>query len=103
MGEGGGNRAGFVAALLLGAVMAGAVGGGGLRWIQDQGVADDPAVPPPVIILSVAELLRSGKDALEIRALADQLAAGGFLVLDAQSVLAAPPSLYLQPGHGTVR
>ena len=97
------NRAGLVAALLLGAVMAGAVGGAGLRWIQERGVAEDPAVPPPVIILSVAELLRSGKDALEIRALADQLADGGFLVLDAQAVLAAPPALYLQAGQGTVR
>jgi len=103
VGEGGENRAGLIAPLLLGAAMAGAVGGGGLRWIQDQGVADDPAVPPPVIILSVAELLRSGKDALEIRALADQLADGDFLVLDAQAVLAAPPERYLRARQGAVR
>jgi hypothetical protein len=53
------------------------------------------------MILSVADLLRGGTDPLEIRALADRLADGGFLVLDAQAVLAAPSELYLPAGPGT--
>jgi hypothetical protein len=80
-----------------------AFGGAGLRWVQEQGAAERSAVTAPVIIVSVGELLRGGSDAVAIRALTARLADGGFLVLDAQAVLAAPPALYLQAGQGAVR
>jgi hypothetical protein len=103
MGEGGflngRSRMGLTAGVLLTAVLAGAVGGAVMRWVQASNATTSEPASTPVIILSVADLLRDGKDALEIRALADRLAEGGFLVLDAQAVLAAPSALYLQAGQ----
>jgi hypothetical protein len=105
VGEGGsthaGNRLGLVTGLLVAAAVSGAVGGTGVRLLQEWGFAGHPAARNPVIILSVADLLRGGKDALAVRALAGRLADGGFLVLDAQAVLAAPPELYLQAAEET--
>ena len=104
MGEGGANGAGsglgLVAGLLMVVAVGALVGAAGLRWVQGLDSASERAASAPVIILSVADLVRGGKDALEIRALAKRLADGGFLVLDAQAVLAAPPGLYLQAGQG---
>jgi hypothetical protein len=95
------KRLSFAAGTLLAAVLAGAFGGAALQSLRDTGVAGGQGPSTPVIILSVADLLRGGKNALEIRALADRLADGGFLVLDAQAVLAAPSELYLHAGPGT--
>ena len=104
MGEGFAKRAGggtvFFAAVLLAAAVVGALGGAGLRWVHDGGAADDAPAAAPVIVLGIADLVRAGNDAAEIRALAERLAAGGFLVLDAQAVLAAPAELYLRPEQG---
>jgi hypothetical protein len=95
------KRLSFAAGPLLAAVLAGAVGGAALQSIRDTGVAGGQGPSTPVIILSIGDLLRDGTDALEIRALADRLAEGGFIVLDAQAVLAAPSELYLHAGQGT--
>jgi hypothetical protein len=107
VGEGGSNRArnstGLFAGVLLVAALLGAFGGAGLRRVQEQGAAKDSALPTPVIIVSVGKLLRGGKDASAIRALTARLADSGFVVLDAQAVLAAPPALYLQAGQGAAR
>jgi hypothetical protein len=62
------------------------------------------ALRPPVILLDLADAVRGvppgALDArvAEARAQAKRLAAGGFLVLDAQAVIAAPPELYLAAG-----
>lgn len=93
------KRLSFAAGTSLAAVLAGAVGGAALQSIRDTGIAGGQGPSTPVMILSVAELLHGGTEALEIRVLADRLADGGFLVLDAQAVLAAPSGLYLQAGQ----
>jgi hypothetical protein len=107
VGEGRSNKAlksiGLFAGVLLAAALVGAFGGAGLRWVQEQGAAEYAFGPAPVIIVSVGELLRGGQDAVAIRALAARLADSGFLVLDAQAVLAAPPALYLQAEQGAAR
>jgi hypothetical protein len=95
------KRLSFADGTLLAAGLAGAVGGAALQSIQDSGVAGGEGPSAPVMILSVGDLLRDGTDALQIRVLADRLAESGFLVLDAQAVLAAPSELYLQAGPGT--
>jgi hypothetical protein len=97
------NSIGLFAGVLLAAAFVGAFGGAGLRWMQEQGAARASTGPTPVIIVSVGDLLRGGEDALAIRALTARLADGGFLVLDAQAVLAAPPALYLPAGQGAAR
>jgi hypothetical protein len=85
----------MLAVVLLVSALAGALGGAGLRAIQDRGGDETAALRPPVLVLSVAEALRAGQDAAAIRGLAQRLADGGFLVLDAQAVLAAPRALSL--------
>jgi hypothetical protein len=61
------------------------------------------ALRPPALVLDLATAVRSAPpevvDELLARQLATarQLAAGGFLVLDAQAVLAAPPELTVTP------
>ena len=92
---------GVIAGVLLTAALAGAFGGAVMQWVQASIFAAGEPASTPVMILSVGDLLRGGTDALEIRALADRLAESGFLVLDAQAVLAAPSQLYLQAGQGT--
>ena len=81
--------------VLVVSAIAGALGGAGLRALQDRGSEDATALRPPVLVLSVADALRAGRDATAIRGLAQRLADGGFLVLDAQAVLAAPRALSL--------
>lgn len=61
------------------------------------------ALRPPALVLDLAAAVRSAPpealDEVLTRQLATarQLAAGGFLVLDAQAVLAAPPELTVTP------
>jgi hypothetical protein len=88
----------MLAVVLLVSALAGALGGAGLRAIQDRGSDDTAALRPPVLVLSVADALRAGRDATAIRGLAQRLADGGFLVLDAQAVLAAPQELFVPKG-----
>jgi hypothetical protein len=104
VGEGDSQKAGNsvgLAGVLVVAVLGGVVGAASLFLTQQRGEPANPTASTPVIILSVADRLRSGEDALAIRARADRLAAGGFLVLDAQAVLAAPPALYRPVGEGS--
>jgi hypothetical protein len=61
------------------------------------------ALRPPVILFDMAAAMR-GVEPAQLGAIvareteqAKRLAAGGFLVLDAQAVIAAPPDLYLAP------
>lgn len=93
------------AAVLIGALLAGAIGGIGASQLAEGwiGTGADERSQPPLIILSVADALMAGHDARQIRALAERLADGGFLVLDGQAVLAAPAELYLPLGEGTGR
>ncbi len=61
------------------------------------------ALRPPVILIDIAAAVQGAEPtafaavAARERAQAERLAAGGFLVLDAQAVIAAPPELYLAP------
>jgi len=61
------------------------------------------ALRPPVVLFDLAAAVR-GVDPAQLGAVvareteqAKRLAAGGFLVLDAQAVIAAPPDLFLAP------
>jgi hypothetical protein len=84
---------------LAGALTAGALAG----WWVSKDLRAELALRPPVLVLDLATALRSAPpeavDELLARQLATarQLAAGGFLVLDAQAVLAAPPELTVTP------
>ncbi|MBK5941856.1 hypothetical protein CCR96_21965 [Halochromatium roseum] len=89
--------------LLFGAVLAGAVVGLGISQKRLAALARDAAGQPPVIILSVSEAVRAGLDAGQIRVFAERLGERGFLVLDAQAVLAAPAELSLPMGEETGR
>jgi hypothetical protein len=66
----------------------------------------DLALRPPVVIFDLAATVGGGESStLDARLAAERdrakrLAAGGFLVLDAQAVIAAPPELYLAAGAG---
>lgn len=59
------------------------------------------ALRPPVVVFDMAAVLREvppqrlGTAVAKAEKQAERLAAGGFLVLDAQAVIAAPPELYL--------
>ena len=79
---------------------AAALGSGWLGgWWASKEVRAELALRPPALVLDLATAVRSAPpeavDELLARQLATarQLAAGGFLVLDAQAVLAAPPGL----------
>jgi hypothetical protein len=84
---------------LAGALAAGALAG---WWVSNE-VRAELALRPPALVLDLAAAVRSAPpeavDELLARQLATarQLAAGGFLVLDAQAVLAAPPGLTVTP------
>jgi hypothetical protein len=84
---------------LAGALTAGALAG----WWLSQDLRAELALRPPALVLDLASAVRSAPpeavDELLARQLATarQLAAGGFLVLDAQAVLAAPPELTVTP------
>ena len=91
--------------LLLGLLAAGGAGYLG-AVLAERPLRAELALRPPVILLDLAEAVRDlppgALDAgvADARARAKRLAAGGFLVLDAQAVIAAPPELYLAPGAG---
>ncbi|MFE8032861.1 hypothetical protein [Thiohalocapsa marina] len=87
--------------VLLLSVLGGALGSAVFQAVQAQLAAGMPPESPPLVILNLADAVRAGQDAAGIRAMAERLADGGFLVLDAQAVLAAPAALYLgQGGEG---
>jgi len=95
----------LTAGLLMTALLAGALGGVaasqlGQGWM---GIGADSRAQPPLIMLSVAEAVMAGRDAREIRALAERFADAGFVVLDGQAVLAAPAELYLPLSKGVGR
>ena len=86
---------------LAGALAAGALAG----WWVSRDLRAELALRPPALVLDLAAAVRSvppeAVNELLARQLASarQLAAGGFLVLDAQAVLAAPPELtVIAPG-----
>jgi len=93
------------AAWLVGALLAGALGGIGSSQLAQGwlGPYADERSQPPLIIFSVADALMAGRDARQIRALADGFSDAGFLVLDGQAVLAAPGELYLPLSEGAGR
>jgi hypothetical protein len=97
--------AGLSTALVIGALLAGALGGILASPLTQGGMATgaEERAQPPLVILSVADALMAGRDARAIRALAERFADGGFLVLDAQAVLAAPAELYLPLAEGQDR
>ena len=84
---------------LAGALTAGALAG----WWVSRDLRAELALRPPALVLDLATSVRSAPpeavDELLARQLtaAKQLAAGGFLVLDAQAVLAAPAELTVTP------
>jgi hypothetical protein len=86
------------------AVIAGGGAGYLAAVLAGQGLRAELALRPPVILLDVAQVARNADPAAlgavlgRQRAQAERLAAGGFLVLDAQAVIAAPSELYLAPG-----
>ena len=86
---------------LAGALTAGALAG----WWVSKDLRAELALRAPALVLDLATAVRSAPpeavDELLAHQLtaARQLAAGGFLVLDAQAVLAAPPELtVIAPG-----
>ena len=84
---------------LAGALTAGALAG----WWVSKDLRAELALRPPALVLDLATAVRGAPpeavDELLARQLATarQLAAGGFLVLDAQAVLAAPAGLTVTP------
>jgi len=89
-------------AVLLGLAAAGASGYLGARWTAES-LRAELALRPPVILFDMAGAVRDagpaqlGAVVAREKEQAERLAAGGFLVLDAQAVIAAPPELYLGP------
>ena len=84
--------------------LAAALGSGWLGgWWASRDLRAELALRPPVLVLDLATAVRGAPpeavDEYLSRQLAAarQLAAGGFLVLDAQAVLAAPPGLTVTP------
>ena len=88
--------------LVVSLVLAAAAGFGylGARWTAER-LHEELALRPPVILFDMAGSVRDVEPARLGAAVAHQkeqakrLAAGGFMVLDAQAVIAAPPELYL--------
>ena len=83
------------------------VAGGGSGYLGGRLGGDalraELALRPPVILFDLAGAIQGAEPSqLAARVAreteqAKRLAAGGFLVLDAQAVIAAPPELYLAP------
>jgi len=83
-------------------IVAAAAGSGylGARWAAES-LSTELLLRPPVILFDMAGAVR-GAGPAQLAAVvargkeqAKRLAAGGFLVLDAQAVIAAPPELYI--------
>ena len=81
----------------------------GARWVAED-LRAELALRPPVVLFDMAGTVRGvAPDRLAAvvdreKARARKLADAGFLVLDAQAVIAAPPELYLDrvPTHDGV-
>jgi hypothetical protein len=78
----------------------------GAGWLWARLAAPDAqalALRPPIVVLDLAAAARAADPAqldavlARQRAAAERLAAAGFLVLDAQAVLAAPPGFLVVP------
>ena len=86
----------------IGLVLATAVVSGylGARWAAED-LRAELALRPPVVLFDMAGAVRGVvPDQLAVvvareKAKAERLVEGGFLVLDAQAVIAAPPDLYI--------
>ena len=95
-------RLSLLPAVFLGLVAAGASGYLGARWTAES-LRTELALRPPVILFDMAGAVRDaepaqlGAEVARQKEQAERLATGGFLVLDAQAVIAAPPELYLVP------
>ena len=90
--------------LLVPLVLAAASGSGYLGGLLTRDVLrSELALRPPVVLFDLAGAIQGAEPSqLAARVAreteqAKRLAAGGFLVLDAQAVIAAPPDLYLTP------
>jgi len=79
---------------------AGASGYLGARWAAE-GLRSELTLRPPVILFDLAGTVQGvdptqvGASVAHAKEKAKRLAEGGFLVLDAQAVIAAPAELYL--------
>ena len=88
------------AAFALGLATAAASGYLGARWAVEE-LRAELALRPPVVLFDMAGAVRGvAPDQLatviaQKKNQAGRLAAGGFLVLDAQAVIAAPPDLFI--------
>lgn len=95
-----------VVALALMASAIGAATGGGLCWYYFTAQSDAASVRPPVAIVDFSKLViradgaqRSADDLnaqmVRVKKAIEKLRSAGFLVIDSQSVLGAPESLYV--------
>ena len=97
------------AAVALGMAIAVASSYLGARWAAED-LRSELALRPPLVLFDMAGAVRGvAPDRLAAvvareKARAERLADAGFLVLDAQAVIAAPPELYLDrvPTHDGV-
>ena len=87
-------------AVLLVIASAGASGYLGAQWVAEE-LRSELTLRPPVVLFDMAGAVRGVvPDRLAAvvareKARADRLADAGFLVLDAQAVIAAPPDLHI--------
>jgi hypothetical protein len=90
----------LVASLVVAAVAGSAYLGA--QWMAES-LHAELTLRPPVILFDIAAAVRDvepaqlGAAVARQKEQAERLAAGGFLVLDAQAVIAAPRELYLTP------
>jgi hypothetical protein len=91
--------------LVLALVLLTASGASGYlgAWWAAEGLRSELTLRPPVILFDMAGTVQ-GADPAQVgaslsraREQAKRLSDGGFLVLDAQAVIAAPPELFLDP------
>ena len=89
-------------AVLLLLATAGGSGYLGVQWAGED-LRAELALRPPVVLFDLAGAVRDvaperlGSAMARVKDRAARLGEGGFLVLDAQAVIAAPPDLYLDP------
>jgi hypothetical protein len=94
----------LVAAAVVGLFACAAAGWLGARLAAPD--AEALALRPPILVLDLAAAARAADPAeldavlVRQRAAAERLAAAGFLVLDAQAVLAVPPAFLVGPPEG---
>lgn len=95
-----------VLALMLMAAVIGAVTGGSFSWYMSMLRSDETGVRPPVAIVDFSRLVISADGAqrspeevnlqmVRVKKAVEKLRSAGFLVIDGQSVLGAPESLYV--------